>query len=31
LTREEAMRLLHWKNDKDVVARAFEAIRTPRA
>ena len=30
VTREEAMRLLHWKNDKDVVARAFEAIRSPR-
>jgi len=30
VTREEAMRLLHWKNDKEVVARAFEAIRSPR-
>jgi len=30
VTREGAMRLLHWKNDKEVVARAFEAIRSPR-
>ena len=30
VTREEAMRLLHWKNDKAVVARAFEAIRPLR-
>ncbi len=30
VTREEAMRLLHWKNDKEVVARAFEAIHSPR-
>jgi len=30
VTRDEAMRLLHWKNDKEVVARAFEAIRSPR-
>lgn len=29
-THEEAMRLLHWKNDKEVVARAFDAIRSPR-
>jgi DNA polymerase len=29
VTREEAMRLLHWKNDKEVMARAFEAIRSP--
>ncbi len=30
VTRAEAMRLLHWQNDKDVVARAFEAIRSRR-
>src|SRR5439155_22669836 len=30
VTREEAMRLLQWKNDKEVVARAFEAIRPLR-
>jgi len=30
VTRGEAMRLLHWKNDKEVVDRAFEAIRSPR-
>lgn len=26
-TRAEAMRLLYWKNDRDVVARAFEILR----
>jgi len=31
VTRPEALRLLHWKNDKDVVARAFEAVRAPRS
>jgi 8-oxo-dGTP pyrophosphatase MutT (NUDIX family) len=31
VTRPEAMRLLHWKNDKEVVARAFEAVRAPRS
>jgi len=30
VSREEAMRLLHWKNDKEVVDRAFQAMRTPR-
>jgi uracil-DNA glycosylase len=28
VTRAEAMRLLFWKNDKDVVARAFDAMRS---
>jgi uracil-DNA glycosylase len=28
VSREEAMRLLHWKNDKEVVDRAFQAART---
>ena len=28
VTRPEALRLLHWKNDMDVIARAFEAIRS---
>jgi len=31
VTRPEALRLLHWKNDKDVVALAFEAVRAPRS
>jgi 8-oxo-dGTP pyrophosphatase MutT (NUDIX family) len=30
VTRAEAMRLLHWKNDKDVVRRAFEVMRPRR-
>lgn len=31
VSRAEAMRLLHWQNDKDVVARAFEALRSAGA
>ena len=27
VTRTEAMRLLHWPNDRDVVARAFDAMK----
>ena len=30
VSHEEAMRLLHWKNDKEVVDRAFQAMRTFR-
>ena len=30
VSREEAMRLLHWKNDKEVVDRAFQAMQTLR-
>ncbi len=30
VSRAEALRLLHWKNDKDVVARAFDAMHASR-
>ncbi len=29
--RAEAHRLLHWKNDRDVVARAFEILKASEA
>lgn len=30
VNRAQAMRLLHWKNDRDVVAKAFEILRASK-